>query len=89
MGHLLPLLGNLFGFIALALSMSKQQKRIPGGPLSPRMRLLFRLTGWLLLALAYGYAVYSLGWAFGSVAWFGHLSLAAGCLYIYLVFFNR
>jgi hypothetical protein len=89
MGHLLPLLGNLLGFIAFALSMSKHQKQILALTLSARMRLLLRSTGWLLLALAYGCAVYSLGWAFGSVAWFGHLSVAAGCLFIYLAFFNH
>lgn len=89
MGHLLSLLGNLSGFTALALSMSKHQKQMPGGALSPPMRLLLRSTGWLLLALAYGGAVYSLGWAFGSVAWFGHLSVAAGCLFIYLAFFKH
>lgn len=89
MGHLLPLAGNLLGFTALALSMSKHQKQILARTLSARTGLLLRLMGWLLLALAYGWAVYWLGWAFGSVAWFGHLSVAAGCLYVYLVFFNH
>jgi ABC-type microcin C transport system permease subunit YejE len=41
---------------------------------------LLRLSGFLLLVLAFIVAASRLGWAYGAVVWFGWLTISAGLI---------
>lgn len=71
----------LTGFTGIALAVERQQEELFGRALPAAVTRLLRIAGWIGLALAFAAAVRAQGWAFGSVAWFGHLSLAAGCVF--------
>ena len=71
----------LSGFTGIALAVERQQEELFGRALSAAATRLLRVAGWIGLALAFAVAVRAQGWAFGGVAWFGHLSLAAGCVF--------
>ena len=71
----------LAGFTGIALAVERQQEDLCGRALSASSTRLLRMAGWAGLLLAFAVAVRAQGWAFGSVAWFGHLSLAAGCVF--------
>lgn len=89
MNHLLTLLVCLCGFVSICLSMHRHQENLLGNPLSASQCLMLRLTGWLLLAIAYGIAIRGFGWGIGSVAWIGHLGAAAGVVIVSLVLHDR
>ena len=71
----------LAGFTGIALAVERQQEELFGRALSASATRLLRIAGWTGLLMAFAVAVRAQGWAFGSVAWFGHLSLAAGCVF--------
>ena len=50
---------------------------------------LVRIAGWAGLVLAFVVAVRLQGWSVGSVAWAGHLSFAAGCVFAAMVVLAR
>lgn len=75
----------LAGFTGIALAVERQQEELFGRALSASSTRLLRMAGWAGLLLAFAVAVRAQGWAFGSVAWFGHLSLAAGCVFAAMV----
>lgn len=89
MHHLLTLIAALGGFVSIGLSMHRHQEHLLGRLLSERQNLVLRLTGWLLLAIAYGVAVRGFGWGIGSVAWFGHLGAGAGVVMLGLILHSR
>ena len=71
----------LAGFTCIALAVERQQEELLGHALSAAATRYLRIAGWTGLLMAFAVAVRAQGWAFGSVAWFGHLSLAAGCVF--------
>jgi membrane associated rhomboid family serine protease len=89
MNHLLTLLVSLCGFASIGLSMHRHQENLLGDPLPASRTLMLRLSGWLLLIIAYGIAVRGFGWGIGSVAWIGHLGAAAGMVILSLVLYDR
>ncbi len=89
MNHLLTLLVSLCGFVSICLSMHRHQENLLGDPLPASRSLIFRLSGWLMLVIAYGIAVRGFGWGIGSVAWIGHLGAAAGVVILSLVLYDR
>jgi len=89
MNHLLTFLVSLCGFVSICLSMHRHQENLLGDPLPANQSLVLRLTGWLLLAIAYGIAVRGFGWGIGSVTWIGHLGAAAGVVIVSLVLHDR
>ncbi|THF55400.1 DUF3325 domain-containing protein [Pseudothauera rhizosphaerae] len=88
--HAAVLLLSLAGFACLSLSMARHQQEVFGGrALSPsRSRLLWAM-GFLLIASALAVAIIFLGAGFGSVAWFGHISLAAAMVFMALLWQRR
>ena len=80
-GHALVFALCLAGFAGIALAVERQQEELFGHALSVATTRVSRVAGWIGLLFAFAVAVRSQGWAFGSVAWFGHLSLAAGCVF--------
>lgn len=74
--HLLVFLISVGGFASLALAAEREGKlllhRAPGS----RARLALRFSGWALLALAF--AICAVNWHpnFGTVLWFGWLTVA-------------
>ena len=89
MNHLLTFLMSLCGFISICLSMHRHQENLLSNPLPANRSLLLRLSGWLLLLIAYGIAIRGFGWGIGSVAWIGHLGAAAGVVILSLVLYDR
>ncbi|MGJ7579414.1 DUF3325 domain-containing protein [Variovorax sp. RHLX14] len=71
----------LGAFAGIALAVERQQEELFGRALSIATTRLLRIAGWTGLMLAFAVAVRAQGWAFGGVAWVGHLSLAAGCVF--------
>ncbi len=89
MTHVLTLLPAMVGFGSLCLSMDRHQEDLLGRELPARLRYLLRVLGWVMLALSYFAAVRGFGWTLGSVAWTGHLSLAAAIVVIGLIVHDR
>jgi hypothetical protein len=79
---LLSFLVAFAGFALMGLSQSDHYRwafaRAPARPLARRLRI----AGAAVIAFSLPPAGYAWGWAFGSVGWFGLLSLAAGSLLI-------
>lgn len=67
----------LLGFALLLLAMARHQQDWLRRKLAPRTGRLLRWSGFASLALAFIVAGLGLGWAYGAVAWFGWLSVAA------------
>ncbi len=89
MNHLGPLLLSLPAFGLLALAMIRHQEDLLGRALSPRQSRVLRGIGWLLLSLALALAIDAQGLALGLVSWAGHLSLAAGLVFLGLLILQR
>lgn len=67
----------LSGFVLLLLAMPRHQQDWLRRKLAARITTTLRWSGFGALALAFIVAGLGLGWAYGSVAWFGWLSVAA------------
>ncbi|WP_295529835.1 DUF3325 domain-containing protein [uncultured Pseudacidovorax sp.] len=79
----------LAGFALLAAAMERHQDDLFGRPLPARLTALLRLGGSAALLVGLAAAVQAWGWAVGPVAWFGHLSVAAGAVVLALVAWER
>ena len=75
--HLAIAAPALLGFALLLVAMARHQQDWLRRKLSPRLRTLLRWSGLCALALSFIVAGLGMGWAYGSVAWFGWLSVAA------------
>ena len=84
-GHALVFGLCVAGFCGIAFAVERQQEAVVGRVLAPAPTRLLRFAGWVCLALAFVAAVRLQGWGFGSVAWVGHLSGAAGCVFCAMV----
>lgn len=72
----------LAGFALMGLSQTDHHRWALGrAPVRPPARNL-RIAGAVLIGASFFPAAAAWGWAFGSVSWFGLLSLAAGILLI-------
>ncbi len=89
MTHMLMFLLSMAGFAALALATERQQEELLGHTLSERTTRMLGAAGWAVLVLSLAVAVRNWGWSFGLVGYSGHASLAAGLVYIGLVFGAR
>ena len=75
--HLAIAAPALLGFALLLLAMPRHQQDWLRRKLSLRLCRLLRWSGLCALALGFIAAGLGLGWAYGSVVWFGWLSVAA------------
>ncbi|HEX7027873.1 MAG TPA: DUF3325 domain-containing protein [Gammaproteobacteria bacterium] len=72
-------------YTLLCLSMPKHYRHVTGAAADHRRsRRLFRVGGWLLIALSFASCVQAAGWQFGPVQWVGLLA-AAGVLLVFLL----
>jgi len=85
MNHLGVQLLSLIAFGALALAMERHQEDVFGRALARGRTRALRAGGWLALAAALALAVRGQGWSLGLVAWSGHISAAAGIVFLGLV----
>lgn len=76
--HGATLLLSLAGFVLLLLAMTRHQRDWLGRALSHRLGPMLRLAGSTSLVMALLVACAGLGWAYGTVTWFGWQSVAAG-----------
>ncbi|WP_334183671.1 DUF3325 domain-containing protein [Novosphingobium sp.] len=67
----------ILGFAMLLLAMARHQQDWLRRKLTPRTGTALRRGGFGTLALAFVIAGLGLGWAYGTLAWFGWLSMAA------------
>lgn len=67
----------LAGFGFLLMAMPRHQQDWLKRKLSQAHAHSLRLSGLVMLAAAYGVSGRGLGWAYGTVAWFGWLTVAA------------
>ncbi|WP_068079456.1 DUF3325 domain-containing protein [Novosphingobium rosa] len=77
MTHLLTALPCLLGFALLLTAMARHQQDCLKRKLPARASRLLRATGLALLTIGFIIAGLGLGWAYGSVSWFGWLSVGA------------
>lgn len=75
--HAATFLLSLGGFALLLLAMPRHQQDWLGRKLSLRLGRFLRLSGFAALAMAFATAGIGLGWDYGTVAWFGWLTIAA------------
>ncbi|MPT48807.1 MAG: DUF3325 domain-containing protein [Sphingobium sp.] len=68
------------GFILLLLAMTRHQQDWLGRKLSPAAGRIVRLSGFAMLILAFAVAGAGLGWGYGSVVYFGWLTMSAACV---------
>lgn len=78
--HALVLALSLGGFALLALAREREGRLLLGRGASAQQRRAFRLLGWPLLALAWAVCVWGWFGHFGTVLWFGWLTMAATAL---------
>ena len=74
---LLAFITCLAGFAAMALSQPKHARDVLGPRNTPGKRRIWRIAGWVLLALSVTLCLVARGGATGWVAWFGLASAAA------------
>jgi hypothetical protein len=84
MTHAVVLGMLLVGFACLALSMTRHQSEVLTRPLPLFMSRLLRGFGFFLIAAGLAVAIVGLGDGLGTVAWFGHMTLAAGAIFLAL-----
>ena len=89
MNHLVVQLLSLLAFGALALAMDRHQEDIFGRVLAPERVRALRTAGWLAMGAALAWAVREQGWSLGLIAWTGHISAAAGLVFVGLVVMGR
>ncbi len=78
------------GFTALCLAMERHHEQVFGQRrIAPRLRLLLRLAGWLLLLASPLPCIALAGWGGGSVLWCGMLTAAALLLTLSLPYAPR
>lgn len=65
------------GFACLCLAMDRHQRDPLGRRLSDSASRTLRLTGFTVIALSLAAAIAALGWGYGTVLWFGLLTLGA------------
>ena len=82
--NLAVFISSLAGFICLALTSDRQGEFLLHRSASKRERLLFRVIGWPLLALALALCVEGWGASMGVVSWLGWLTMAGAGLAFYL-----
>ena len=68
---------SMAGMAALSLGMNKHHEQVFGGISTTRRTGLFRLLGWLLLALAVIPCVHLYGISIGLATWAAELTMAA------------
>lgn len=72
-------------YTLLSLAMPKHYRHVIGADADDQWsRGLFRVSGWLLIALSFGLCVHAAGWQFGPVQWVG-LLVVAGMLLVFLL----
>ena len=70
------------GFALLLLAMPRHQQEWFRYKLSPASSRKFRKSGFVALVLAFAVAAMGFGWGYGTVAWFGWLTVAAALVVI-------
>lgn len=75
--HLLVLGLSFAGFVLLALASEREGRVLLRRAATPREKAVCRLLGWPLLTLALGVCVWGWFGHFGTVLWFGWLTVAA------------
>lgn len=75
----------LAGFACLSLSMTRHQSEVLARPLPVFPSSLLRGAGFLLIVAGLPVAIDGLGGGLGTVAWFGSMTLAAGAIFLALV----
>ncbi|RJG55899.1 DUF3325 domain-containing protein [Sphingobium terrigena] len=80
--HIATFLVSLGGLALLLLAMPRHQQDWLGRKLFPMQRRALRLSGFTMLALAFVVAGSGRGWAYGAVAWFGWLTVAAALVVV-------
>jgi len=68
---------SLSGFLCLALASQREGATLLGRPPGPKLRRGLHALGWPLLAVALGVCMVNWQASFGTVLWFGWLTLAA------------
>lgn len=77
MTHITVALPAIAGFVLLLLAMARHQQDWLRRKLPHRTARLLRWSGLAALALAFVLSGLGLGWAYGTVAWVGWLSVSA------------
>jgi len=77
------------GFACLSLSMTRHQTEWLKRTLPPSQGRLLRGLGFLLIVAGLPVAVAALGGGVGAVAWVGHMSFAAGAVFLGLLWQRR
>lgn len=82
--HWFAILLALCGFALLAISMPRHQTDMAGRKLAPAASRRARIGGYALLLAVFLLDGFAFGAAYGAVAWFGHLSIGAWSVVVWL-----
>lgn len=85
MTHVVVLAMSLAGFACFSMSMTRHQSEVLARPLPVFPGRLLRGFGFFLIAAGLPVAIGGLGGGLGTVAWFGYSSLAAGAIFLALL----
>jgi len=75
--HILAICASILGFGCLCAAMARHQKELLGRTLPSPVQQRFRKAGFTLLLVALVIDMAGLGTAYGTIAWFGHLTIGA------------
>lgn len=89
MTHVLTILLAFSGFVMLALAMKRHQRAMIGRQLSDRERRVARTGGSVVIIASLSLAMVALGFAYGAIAWLGHLSVAGWAVVTMLIWRTR
>ena len=78
--HAATFLLSLAGFAQLLLAMARHQQDWLRRKLPANRSCVLRLSGFLMLALAFVTAGFGLGWGYGTVVWFGWMTATAALM---------
>ncbi|OYX65140.1 MAG: hypothetical protein B7Y88_10775 [Sphingomonadales bacterium 32-64-17] len=78
--HTVIFLLSLAGFALLLLAMARHQQDWLRRKLPANRSRALRLSGFLMLALAFVMAGTGVGWGYGAVVWFGWMTAAAALI---------
>lgn len=72
------------GLLFCCLAMSKHYRHVFSHAPTGTRRLLFKMTGWLMLIGSFVTSVMANGWSFGPVEWIGGLAVT-GLMLVFLL----
>lgn len=86
---IITLVVSFFGFAALAFSLERHYAQISEGELTSQNKLIFRVIGWVLLAVSVVPCVFYWGTSIGLSVWFLAVGVSGSILVMILSYVEK